>query len=99
MQKIKTRSIEECQELVRQWHAGLHDQVVEKLGAEPTTDFLESFKPIHHTPNAPKLRVTRSLRSTLAPGISLAPISEILTDSRAIDEQVLVGIDDLESAP
>ena len=45
MQRFKTRTIEECEELVRQWHAGFRDEVIEEIGAEPTANFLRSFKP------------------------------------------------------
>lgn len=53
MQRFKTRTIEECEELVRQWHAGFRDEVIEEIGAEPTASFLRSFKPVDLAPQKP----------------------------------------------
>ena len=46
MRRIQTRSFEECEDLVRRWLAGQHLEVIEELGAEPSADFLRSFKPV-----------------------------------------------------
>ena len=53
MQRFKTRTIEECEELVRQWHAGFRDEVIEEIGAEPTANFLRSFKSADLMPPKP----------------------------------------------
>jgi hypothetical protein len=40
-----TRTIEECQQLVRLWLQGKHDEVVEELGGEPSDAFLRDYRP------------------------------------------------------
>lgn len=44
LNKIKTRTYEECEELARQWTAGSREEVIKVLGGEPTDDFLSRFE-------------------------------------------------------
>ena len=64
LNKIKTRTYEECEELARQWTAGSREEVIEVLGGEPTDDFLSRFEsltpvleePIIQSPDPKKRR-------------------------------------------
>ena len=50
MRRIETRSFEECEDLVRRWQAGQHLEVIEEIGAEPSADFLKTFRPADPEP-------------------------------------------------
>jgi hypothetical protein len=64
LHKIRTRTLEECEELARQWTAGSREEVIEVLGGEPTEDFLSRFEsvlpaleePISQSPEPKKRR-------------------------------------------
>jgi len=44
MQRIPTRSVEECEKLVALWDDGNHDKVRKIMGFEPSDHFLKSFR-------------------------------------------------------
>ena len=66
LHRIKTRSFEECEKIVRLWLEGSREEAIELLGAEPTDDFLSSFKPTAPALPAPETPVKRKKRDVQA---------------------------------
>jgi hypothetical protein len=64
LRRIETRSFEECEMIVRLWLEGSREEAIEILGAEPTDDFLSSFKPTAPVLPAPETPVKRKKRVT-----------------------------------
>ncbi len=64
LRRIETRSFEECEKIVRLWLEGSREEAIELLGAEPTDDFLSSFKPTAPVLAAPETPVKRKKRVT-----------------------------------
>jgi len=64
--RIETRSFEECEKIVRLWLEGSREEAIELLGAEPTDDFLSSFKPTAPVLPAPETPVKRKKRDVQA---------------------------------
>jgi hypothetical protein len=60
--RIETRSFEECEKIVRLWLEGSREEAIELLGAEPTDDFLSSFKPSIPVSVVPETPVKRKKR-------------------------------------
>ena len=60
--RTETRSFEECEKIVRLWLEGSREEAIEILGAEPTDDFLSSFKPTAPVLPAPETPVRRKNR-------------------------------------
>jgi hypothetical protein len=60
--RIETRSFEECEKIVRLWLEGSREEAIEILGAEPTDDFLSSFKPSIPVSVVPETPVRRKNR-------------------------------------
>ena len=66
LHRIQTRSFEECETIVRLWLEGSREEAIELLGAEPTDDFLSSFKPTAPVLPAPETPVRRMKRDVQA---------------------------------
>ena len=62
--RIETRSFEECEEIVRLWLQGSKEEVIDILGAEPTDEFISSFRPVATVLPAPQSPVKRTKRVT-----------------------------------
>ena len=66
LRRIETRSFEECEKIVRLWLEGSREEAIELLGAEPTDDFLSSFKPSIPVSVVPETSVRRKKRDVQA---------------------------------